>query len=190
MVQIELCQLHIGSVFAKFTKRYVFSALLSYFLQLFLNPLISNLGISLFWCPSAGMYEGCIKWDITEEIEQVIIVHRTIGTYLSLDKVIAGNLLICKNLVAGIHTRVVIIPVHLEVSDTCIKLMLVHRDIKVTPSNTYTVRNTPYIRTLVHDIGHTEPSPVHITHAAVNRSDGSIEVGIRKLVSFRSQLRI
>ena len=187
MVQVELCQLHVGSILAQLAEGYILTAMLSHVFQLTLNPLVGNLRISLLWCPTFWMNKGRIQRNVAEQVEQIVVVHGAIGTYLSLDEFAASHLLIGQNLVAGIHTGIVVVPVHLKVTDTRVELMLVQRNIKVAPADTDTVRNTPYVGTLIHDVGHAEPSPIHVAQTAVNGGNGGLEVGIRELVLLGSQ---
>ena len=133
------------------------------------------------------MYERGVEGNVAEQVEQVVVVHGTVGTHLGFDELTASHLLVGKNLVAGIHTGIVVVPVHLEVTDTRVELVLVHRDVEVAPADTDTVGNAPYVGTLVHDVGHAEPSPVHVAQTTVNGGNSGFEVGIRKLILLGSQ---
>ena len=136
------------------------------------------------------MYEGGVERDVAEQVEQVVIVHGTIGADLSRLGSAGQHQVVGKGTVARIHATVVVLPVNDEMSDTRVELMLVHGDIEVAPADTDTVGNAPHVGTFVHDIGHAEPSPIHIAHTRVGGGNGCFKFTLGELMCLRGHLRV
>ena len=190
MVQVEFGQLHIGNILVHLSEGHLLWQLFADIKQFALNPLEGNFWSSLLRRPAIWMYEGGVERDVAEQVKQIVVIHGTICTYFCCLRRIGLNQFIGKSTVARIHSTIVVLPVDDKVSDTSIKFVLMHGDIEVAPADTNTVRDAPYIRTLIHDIGHTEPSPIDIAHTGVSGCNGCFKFRLGELMCLRSHLRV